>query len=128
MTIQPFKSNYGIQLVEEGTGTFEAKDNIEVQLASELAIAAIRKNGGIVTMVFYDPRSLEILCKPIPFFLRGQPIPKWMFSPKAMEPYYTDAKNHGYLSDPAKFPELTKNHGSILPDITKDELFEMLST
>lgn len=76
VTIQPFKSNYGIQLVEEGTGTFEAKDNIEVQLASELAIAAIRKNGGIVTMVFYDPRSLEILCKPIPFFLRGQPIPK----------------------------------------------------
>lgn len=32
--------------------------NIEVQLASELAIAAIEKNGGVVTTAFYDPRSL----------------------------------------------------------------------
>jgi hypothetical protein len=27
-------------------------------LASELAIAAIEKNGGVVTTAFYDPRSL----------------------------------------------------------------------
>ena len=29
-----------------------------MQLASELAIAAIEKNGGVVTTAFYDPRSL----------------------------------------------------------------------
>lgn len=99
-------------------------------MASELAIAAIEKNGGVVTTAFYDPRSLEILCKPVPFFLRGQPIPKRMLPPEALVPYYTDAKNRGYLADPAKFPEarleLTRKYGYVLPDIIKDELFKML--
>ena len=58
VTIQPLKRDYGVQLVEEGADTFQAKINIEVQLASELAIAAIEKNGGVVTTAFYDPRSL----------------------------------------------------------------------
>ncbi|KAL6086927.1 hypothetical protein STEG23_029862, partial [Scotinomys teguina] len=131
VTIQPLKRDYGVQLVEEGADTFQAKVNIEVQLASELAIAAIEKNGGVVTTAFYDPRSLEILCKPVPFFLRGQPIPKRMLPPEALVPYYTDAKNRGYLADPAKFPEarleLAMKYGYVLPDITKDELFRMLS-
>lgn len=131
VTIQPLKRDYGVQLVEEGADTFQAKINIEVQLASELAIAAIEKNGGVVTTAFYDPRSLEILCKPIPFFLRGQPIPKRMLPPESLVPYYTDAKNRGYLADPAKFPEarleLAMKFGYVLPDITKDELFRMLS-
>ncbi|XP_068381854.1 large ribosomal subunit protein uL15m [Eschrichtius robustus] len=131
VTTQPSKRDYGVQLVEEGADTFKAKVNIEVQLASELAIAAIEKNGGVITTAFYDPRSLEILCKPIPFFLRGQPIPKRMLPPEALVTYYTDARNRGYLADPAEFPEarlaLAKKYGYILPDITKDELFKMLS-
>ncbi|CAD7692718.1 unnamed protein product [Nyctereutes procyonoides] len=101
MTIQPLKRDYGAQLVEEGADTFKAKVNIEVQLVSELAIAATEK------------KCLEILCKPVPFFLRGQPIPKRMLSPEALVPCYTDAKNRGYLADPAKYPkarlELAKN-------------------
>ncbi|XP_072808071.1 large ribosomal subunit protein uL15m isoform X2 [Vicugna pacos] len=119
VTVQPSKRDYGVQLVEEGADTFKAKVNIEVQLASELAIAAIEKNGGVVTTAFYDPRSL------------GQPIPKRMLPPEALVPYYTDAKNRGYLADPAGFPEarleLAKKYGYVLPDITKDELFRMLS-
>ncbi|XP_011781345.1 PREDICTED: LOW QUALITY PROTEIN: 39S ribosomal protein L15, mitochondrial-like, partial [Colobus angolensis palliatus] len=120
VTIQPLKRDYGVQLVEEGADTFTAKVNIEVQLASELAIAAIEKNGGVVTTAFYDPRSLDIVCKPVPFFLRGQPIPKRMLPPEELVPYYTDAKNRGYLADPAKFPEarleLARKYGYILPD------------
>jgi large subunit ribosomal protein L15 len=42
----------------QGAGIFAAKVNIEVQMASEEAIAAIERNGGIVTTGFYDPRSL----------------------------------------------------------------------
>eukprot|EP00069_Balaena_mysticetus_P014514 bmy_22344T0 len=125
VTFQPSKRDYGVQLVEEGTDTFKAKVNIEVQLASELAVAAIEKNGGVITTTFYDPRSLEILCKPIAFFLHGQPIPKRMLTSKALVPYYTDARNRGYLADPAEFPEarleLAKKYGYILPDIMKDE-------
>ncbi|XP_070337000.1 LOW QUALITY PROTEIN: large ribosomal subunit protein uL15m [Equus asinus] len=132
VTIQPYKRDYGVQLVEEGADTFKAKVTIEVQLASERAIAAIEESGGVVTTAFCDPRSLEILCKPVPFFLRGQPIPKRMLPPEALVPYYTDAKNRGDLADPAKFPEgrleLAQKYGYILPDVTKDELFKVLTT
>ncbi|XP_009955005.1 PREDICTED: 39S ribosomal protein L15, mitochondrial, partial [Leptosomus discolor] len=131
VTVQPLKRDYGVQLVEEGADIFSAKVNIEVQRASELAIAAIEKNGGVVTTSFYDPRTLEILCKPVVFFLRGQPIPKRMLPPEDLVRYYTDAGNRGYLADPAKVAEarleLAKKYGYVLPDITKDELFKMLS-
>ncbi|KAJ7410550.1 39S ribosomal protein L15, mitochondrial [Pitangus sulphuratus] len=131
VTVQPLKRDYGVQLVEEGADIFSAKVNIEVQRASELAIAAIEKNGGVVTTSFYDPRSLGILCKPVLFFLRGQPIPKRMLPPEDLVRYYTDARNRGYLADPSKVAEarleLAKKYGYILPDITKDELFKMLS-
>ncbi|XP_048385343.1 large ribosomal subunit protein uL15m [Stegostoma tigrinum] len=130
VTVQPLKHDYGIQLVEEGADNFVAKVNIEVQWASELAIAAVEKNGGIITTGFYDPRSLDVLCKPVPFFLRGQPIPKRMLPPEELVPYYTDAQNRGYLADPAKIQEariaLAKKYGCTLPDITKDEMYSML--
>ncbi|GCB61938.1 hypothetical protein scyTo_0007137 [Scyliorhinus torazame] len=117
VTVQPLKRDYGIQLVEE--------------LASELAIAAIERNGGIITTGFYDPRTLDILCKPVPFFLRGQPIPKRMLPPEELVPYYTDAQNRGYLADPAKIQGarmgLARKYGYILPDITKDEVYCMLT-
>ncbi|XP_060679442.1 large ribosomal subunit protein uL15m isoform X1 [Hemiscyllium ocellatum] len=131
VTVQPLKRDYGIQLVEEGADNFVAKVSIEVQWVSELAIAAIEKNGGIITTGFYDPRSLDVLCKPVPFFLRGQPIPKRMLPPEELVPYYTDAQNRGYLADPAKVQEaridLAKKYGYILPDITKDEMYNMLT-
>ncbi|XP_066481595.1 large ribosomal subunit protein uL15m [Tiliqua scincoides] len=131
VTIQPLKRDYGVQLVEEGADTFAAKVNIEVQLASELAIAAVEKNGGVITTAFFDPRSLGILCKPVPFFLRGQPIPKRLLPPEDLVRYYTDPTNRGYLADPSKISEarleLSKKYGYVLPDITKDELFQMLS-
>lgn len=132
VTVQPLKRDYGVQLVEEGADTFCAKVNIEVQMASECAIAAIEKNGGIITTGFYDPRSLSLLCKPVPFFMRGQPIPKRMLPGEDLVPYYTDSKNRGYLSDPAKIQqarlELARKYGYVLPDVTKDELFHMLTT
>nr|XP_060631296.1 large ribosomal subunit protein uL15m [Anolis sagrei ordinatus] len=131
IAIQTKKRHYGIQLVEEGADIFKAKINIEVQMASELAIAAVEKNGGVITTAFYDPRSLEILCKPVPFFLQGKPIPKRMLPSEDLVRYYTDAKNRGYLADPSKVQEarveLAKKYGYVLPDITQDELFQMLS-
>ncbi|KAM4705700.1 large ribosomal subunit protein uL15m [Rhinophrynus dorsalis] len=132
VTIQPLKRDYGVQLVEEGVNIFSAKVNIEVQWASELAIAAIEKNGGVITTSFYDPRSLEVLCKPVPFFMRGKPIPKRMLPPEDLVKYYTDAENRGYLADPAKVLDarkrLARKYGYVLPDLTKDELYHMLCT
>ena len=42
----------------QGADIFAAKINIEVQRASEGAIAAIERNGGVITTSFYDPISL----------------------------------------------------------------------
>lgn len=72
-----------------------------------------------------------ILIKPVPFFMRGQPIPKRMLPGEDMVPYYTDAENRGYLADPEKIQQarlaLAQKYGYILPDISKDELYHMLA-
>ncbi|XP_061777473.1 large ribosomal subunit protein uL15m [Nerophis ophidion] len=131
VTVQPLKRDYGVQLVDEGADIFAAKINIEVQRASEKAIAAIERNGGVITTGFYDPISLDILIKPVPFFLRGQPIPKRMLPGEDMVPYYTHAENRGYLADPDQIQlarlALAQKYGYTLPDLSKDELFRMLS-
>lgn len=131
VTIQPLKKDHGVQLVDEGADIFAAKINIEVQRATEGAIAAIERNGGVITTSFYDPISLDILIKPVPFFLRGQPIPKRMLPGEDMVPYYTDAESRGYLADPEKIQQarlaLAQKYGYILPDISKDDLCHMLS-
>lgn len=48
-----------------------------------------------------------------------------------MVPYYTDAGNRGYLADCEKIQQarlaLAQKYGYILPDISKDELYHMLS-
>lgn len=43
----------------QGADIFCAKINLEVQVASEKAIAAIERNGGVITTSYYDPRSLR---------------------------------------------------------------------
>ncbi|XP_048867077.1 39S ribosomal protein L15, mitochondrial [Brienomyrus brachyistius] len=130
VTVQPLKRDYGVQLVEEGADIFSAKINIEVQRATEGAVAAVERNGGVITTGFYDFRSLTILCKPVPFFQSGQPIPKRMLPGEDMVRYYTSAENRGYLADPEEVErarqELARKYGYILPDISKDELFQML--
>lgn len=73
-----------------------------------------------------------ILIRPVSFFLRGQPIPKRMLPGEDMVPYYRDAANRGYLADPEKIQQarlaLAQKYGYVLPDISKDELYSMLST
>uniref|UniRef100_A0A1A8HA36 Large ribosomal subunit protein uL15m n=1 Tax=Nothobranchius korthausae TaxID=1143690 RepID=A0A1A8HA36_9TELE len=132
VTIQPLKRHYGVQLVDEGADIFAAKINIEVQRAFEGAIAAIEKNGGVITTSFYDPISLGILIRPVPFFVRGQPIPKRMLPGEDMVPYYTSAENRGYLADLEDIQQarraLAQKYGYALPDISKEELCDILAT
>nr|XP_055073095.1 39S ribosomal protein L15, mitochondrial [Misgurnus anguillicaudatus] len=131
VTIQPQKRDYGVQLVDEGADIFCAKVNLEVQVASEEAIAAVERNGGVITTSYYDPRSLQVLIKPVPFFMSGQPIPKRLLPGEELLPYYTDANNRGYLVDRDQIQAarlaLAKKYGYSLPDITTDKLFEMLA-
>ncbi|XP_056128319.1 39S ribosomal protein L15, mitochondrial [Rhinichthys klamathensis goyatoka] len=131
VTIQPLKRDHGVQLTDEGADIFCAKVNLEVQVASEKAIAAVERNGGVITTSYYDPRSLQVLIKPVPFLMSGEPIPKRLLPGEELLPYYTDASNRGYLSDPAQVRaarvRLAQKYGYRLPDVGADEHFEMLA-
>lgn len=98
--IRPDQRQFGIQLTDEGADSFKAKINIEVQHASELVIAAIERNGGVVRTAYYDPQSLVALTNPKKWFAKGVPIPLRMLPPQDAIEYYTNPKNRGYLANP----------------------------
>ncbi|XP_078584433.1 large ribosomal subunit protein uL15m-like [Branchiostoma floridae x Branchiostoma japonicum] len=131
LNINPKRQHYGINLVEEGADIFQAKINIEVQYASELAIATVERNGGTITMSYYDPMSLHILVDPIGFFTKGIPIPKRALPPEDLVEYYTSAESRGYLADPKEIQKarlaLAEKYGYKLPDLSLEERFKMLS-
>ena len=70
--ISPMENQYGFQLTDEGLDNFKAKVNIEVQFASEQVIAAVERNGGVITTAYYDPKSLLAMRDPMKFFARGK--------------------------------------------------------
>lgn len=121
---------FGFQLADEGANSFKAKVNIEVQHASELVIAAIEKNGGIIRTAYYDQHSLHALKDPKKFFERGLPIPKRMIPPQDAIEYYTNPKNRGYLADPEAISRerviLAQKYGYTLPKIENDPDYDML--
>ena len=71
VSYNPFENQHGFQLTDEGLDRFQARINIEIQHASEQVIAAIERNGGVITTAYYDPASLIALRDPMKFFTRG---------------------------------------------------------
>lgn len=129
-SVVPDQMQFGFQLADEGANSFKAKVNIEVQHASELVIAAIEKNGGIIRTAYYDQHSLHALKDPKKFFERGLPIPKRMIPPQDAIEYYTNPKNRGYLADPEAISRerviLAQKYGYTLPKIENDPDYDML--
>jgi large subunit ribosomal protein L15 len=60
------------QLCVQGANIFKAKVNIEVQWTSEPVIAAIERNGGVITTAYYDVHSLWAVINPKKFFNKGK--------------------------------------------------------
>uniref|UniRef100_A0A336M1P0 CSON015586 protein n=1 Tax=Culicoides sonorensis TaxID=179676 RepID=A0A336M1P0_CULSO len=129
--ISPYEKQYGFQLTDEGADLFKAKVNIEVQHASELVIATIEKNGGVIRTAWYDVNSLFALVNPKKFFERGVPIMRRMLPPQDAVDYYTNPKNRGYLADPDEISKerqvLAQKYGYELPKIEDDPDYEMLT-
>lgn len=69
--MDPQFNHYGVNLVDEGVDLFKAQINIEVQYASEPVIAAIERNGGIITTAYFDISSVRALHNPLEFFKNG---------------------------------------------------------
>lgn len=129
-TIYPDQKHFGVHLTDEGADIFCAKINIEVQWASEQVIAAIEKNGGVITTAYYDPHSLLLLKNPKKFFETGQAIPRRMIPPPDAIEYYSSAESRGYLADPEKISlerlKLAQKYGYQLPNIEADEFYSTL--
>ena len=107
-----------------------AKLNVEVQYASEQAIAAIERNGGSITTKFYSAQCVRAMVNPQEFFLKGTPIPLNKVPPHDAIEYFMNPKNRGYLADPQAIEEhrfeLAQKYGYSLPDVDNDELSAML--
>lgn len=56
----------------QGADSFTAKVNLEVQWAPEAVIAAVERNGGVITTAFYDPWSVHAFMNPLKFFAKGE--------------------------------------------------------
>ena len=52
----------------QGADCFASKINIEVQWASEQSIAAVEKNGGVITTSYFDIMSVTALTNPEKWF------------------------------------------------------------
>uniref|UniRef100_A0A1I7UEK8 Large ribosomal subunit protein uL15m n=1 Tax=Caenorhabditis tropicalis TaxID=1561998 RepID=A0A1I7UEK8_9PELO len=97
--IIPKVRQYGFDLTEEGADSFLYSVDIEVQYATQSAIAAVEKAGGRVRTAYYDVESLEAAINPKAWFEKGKVIPKRKAPPPSLMEYYMDAKNRGYLSE-----------------------------
>lgn len=131
-SIEPFDRHFGVQLTAEGIDNFKAKINIEVQHAKEHVIAAVERNGGVITTAYFDINSVTALRNPEAFFKKGHPIPKRQLPPEDAIRYYSDPAMRGYLADPEEVARerflLSQKYGYELPDIREDPQFEMLTT
>ena len=56
----------------KGADIFQAKVNIEVQWATEPVIAAIERNGGVITTTYYDINSVFAAVDVEKFFKKGK--------------------------------------------------------
>jgi len=125
----PVDRQFGFQLTIDGLDCFKARINIEIQHAKEPVIAAIERNGGVITTAFYDILSVEAKVSPKAFFGRGMAIPKRELPPEDAFAYYIDPKNRGYLADPKLIAEerlkLAQKYGYELVDLKEESSVEM---
>ncbi|KAL4236420.1 YmL15 [Mactra antiquata] len=130
--INPGDQEFGINLTDEGADIFQSKVCIEVQWASEATIAAIERNGGMITTRYYNTECLEAICDTLGFFARGIPIPRCPLPPRDAFEYYTNPDSRGYLADPelvkkSRF-KLAQKYGYEPPNYDTEndsELFKM---
>lgn len=71
-----------------------------MQWANEQSIAAVERNGGVVTTAYYDLDSVVALTDAEKWFRSGKAVPRRLTPPSDCVGYYSDPKNRGYLADP----------------------------
>jgi len=121
VAVNPERNQFGLNLThDEGLDTFQSKVNLEVQWASEQAIAAVERAGGRITTAYFDLHSVIALRDPLAFFRTGAPIPRRLAPPADLVEYYSNPANRGYLADPRAVADerlaLAQKYGYELPE------------
>jgi len=128
--VDPRQEHAGFMLVEEGMDCFSTAINLEVQHASETAIAAVERAGGTITTAYYDPYSLSAALKPLQFFKNGLVIPKRQLPLQGHIEYYSDPRCRGYLADPHQIAEqrflLSQKYGYPAVDLNQSPIKDLL--
>ncbi|CAB3408012.1 unnamed protein product [Caenorhabditis bovis] len=97
--LNPRIRQYGFDLTGEGADVFPYAVDIEVQYATQSAIAAIEKVGGRIRTAYFDAQALEAAVDPKSWFEKGLVVPQRKAPPPSLIGYYADPKNRGYLCD-----------------------------
>jgi len=128
LPFNPFIQQFGFNLTDEGADCFKAKVNLEVQWANEQAIAAVERNGGVITTAYFDILSVKALHNPKDWFAKGQPVPRRLTPPQDCIGFYSSAENRGYLADPRAVAEhrkiLGQKYGYETPAVEEEWLKE----
>ena len=100
-----------------------------MQWADEAAIAAIERNGGKISVAYYDLHSVVALSDPINFLKSGKPIPRRLIPPGNLLEKYSDEASRGYLAHPdlveQEIQVLAQKYGYEAPVYDpNDELFK----
>lgn len=110
----PALRQFGVQLTDQGADVFAACVNLEVQWASQTAIAAIERAGGRIRTAYYDAGSLQAAVDPEKWFMEGNVVPRRKAPPADLLLYYMDPKNRGYLAKKDDLEEAEKDLAQIL--------------
>ncbi|XP_034776458.1 large ribosomal subunit protein uL15m-like [Acipenser ruthenus] len=65
------------------------KDRDREEIAFDLDLKAVKPCFTLLFQNMDTMRATAVLCKPVPFFMRGQPIPKHMLPGEDVVPYDT---------------------------------------
>ncbi|VDM95185.1 unnamed protein product [Thelazia callipaeda] len=111
---KPSLRQFGVQLTDQGADCFVSAINLEVQWASETAIAAVERAGGRIRVAYYDAAALEAAVDPEKWFLSGKPVPRRKAPPQNLLSYYTDARRRGYLADASDLDKAEEDLAQIM--------------
>jgi hypothetical protein len=82
-------------ILAQGYEVFSTQINLEVQWASQTAIAAVERAGGRIRTAYYDLESLKAAENPEGWFRAGKPIPRRKYPPHSLLNYYMDPDYRG---------------------------------
>lgn len=116
--IKPNGVKHGVKLLANGKELLKQPLHIEVNRASESAIAAVEDAGGTVTSIHLNKLALRVVMRPEKY--EGKYVPKRARPVPKLQPYYTSYHKRGYLHPAVQLRRwFTERHPELLGKFEK---------